>query len=265
MTFLTIGKSGHVLQEQAEVAQPAEKGRQMGLDRLFVYPLSLIAAGSTLATTIFDVNWGALVGSLGAAGMAAAGGYLAFRSNKTKADQADRSAKIKDYEDEKQARIRLEAAEAKARLRLMRDEAAARLQIQREQEAANKESLQAKVQSLEAELKEKRKQWHDQYDHQTGMLDKVRADLWLAQLQIARMEGQLGVTDRVHSEAINANADNIIAVAQSTGTALPAPTPHVEPIASGSGDDFEPFLPRFPDNHGPDGPPDSRINPNNPR
>lgn len=132
--------------------------------------------------------------------------------------------------------------------------------------------MEADLAKTRGDLAESRDRNHKVRNQMQGIIYELQAKADFAEkkavdaaVRAARLEGQLGITEKIHSEAINANADNIVAVAQSTGTALPAPTPHVEPIASGSGDDFEPFLPRFPDNHGPDGPLDSRINPTNPR
>lgn len=250
MTFLEIGKSGDVLQETAEVAvQKSGKGRVMGIDRLL--PVSLTVAGSVLGTALLDVNWGALAGTIGAGGMAVAGAYFAFMSNKTKAFVADQAAKLEVAERAENSRIELLERESAARLKIQRAEAAARVKIQREQEDANRVSLTAKVRQLEAKLEEKRKQWHDQADAQNGILDKVRADLFLAQIRVAKLEGQLGVTDKAHSEAINANSDNIVALGEKTRTELPAPTPHVEPIVPETDDEIAPFPGRFPDNHGP--------------
>lgn len=155
---------------------------------------------------------------------------------------------LKVSEDAENSRIELLERESVARLKIQRAEAVARIKIQRDNEAANKDSLTAQIKQLEATLLEKRKEWHDQADRQNGMLDKVRLDLWQAQLRVAKLEGQLGVTDKTHSEAINSNGENIKAIAENTGTDLPAPTPHVEPIMpdpdpeSDADDEINPFF-----------------------
>lgn len=207
----------------------------MGIDRLL--PVSLTVAGSVLGTALLDINWGALAGSIGAGGIAAAGAYFAFMSNKTKAYKEEQAAKLEVAEKAENSRIELLERESAARLKIQRAEAVARLKLQREQDDANKVSLSARVKELETKLDEKRKQWHEEANRQGGLFTKVQAELRMAELRVAKLEGQLGITDKLHADAINANIENINIVAEKTGVSLPIHPPHVDPIAPPPSDD----------------------------
>jgi hypothetical protein len=93
------------------------------------------------------------------------------------------------------------------------------------------------VEKLSADLAESRRRRHEESDRTTSILLNQ-------QLEIAHLKGQLGITDRLHSEGINANAENILAVAERTGTSLPNSPPRVNPVVDSDNDYFTPNDPR---------------------
>lgn len=122
--------------------------------------------------------------------------------------------------------------------------------------------LEGDLAATKQELAGSRQRRHQDANRFNGILMELQAKNLLAErkaneaaIRVARLEGQLSTTDKAHSEAINANSDNIIAVAAKTDTELPAPVPHVEPIGPivpDTDDEITPFAPRFSDNNGPD-------------
>lgn len=163
-----------------------------------------IGVGATGAAALMDLNFAGIMAGLGVLGTG--GLALWYQYNQTK-------------------------------LKIYREFEAGKLEVQKLQEDANKASLAAKVRELETKLDQKRKQWHEEANRQGGLFMKVQAELRLAELRVAKLEGQLGAIDRSHAENINANTKNIDVVAERAGVQPPEHPPPVEPIVPAPPDD----------------------------
>jgi len=100
---------------------------------------------------------------------------------------------------------------------------------------------------VRAELEANRKKRHDDANRFNAKFAEVQVQLIESNIKVARLEGQLGQTDKTHASAINANSENIGAIAQRTGTDLPVNAAHVEPIISDSDSGIRSF-PELPGN-----------------
>jgi hypothetical protein len=89
------------------------------------------------------------------------------------------------------------------------------------------------IQTLSKELQEAREGRHADANRFEKMIRATEVRLLDSNLKIANLEGRLGITDKTHARAINASSDNINALAEHTGTDLPAPSPHLP--ANGNG------------------------------
>lgn len=201
----------------------------MDIERLI--PVSLGVVSSVVATALYDINWGGVAAAIGTAGATIGGALWNISRNKTKAYAASEAAKLKVFEDSEAAKLKVFRDSEAAKLKVLRAAEAARMEIQKQQDDANKVSLSARVKELETKLDQKRKLWHEEANRQTGLFMKMEAQLWEAKLRVAKLEGQLGITDKLHAAAINANAENINIVAEKTGVPLAVHPPHVDPIA----------------------------------
>jgi hypothetical protein len=114
------------------------------------------------------------------------------------------------------------------------------------------QSYSAKVTKLEADLHQSRKNNHDERQRSNGTIVRLQEDFFRSQKRVANLEGRLGITDQAHSNAINANADNIHALADQTGVTLPEREPHLDPYVHRG------------DNHNPGHTPTIRTGPESP-
>lgn len=89
------------------------------------------------------------------------------------------------------------------------------------------------IEDLRADLLTTRQKRHGDANRINGLQLELTAE----KMRTARLEGQLGVIDKSHSSAINENAANTQAIAEQTGSVLPSPLPHVDPVV-GSDDEL---------------------------
>jgi hypothetical protein len=100
-----------------------------------------------------------------------------------------------------------------------------------------------RIEQLSKDLSTSRDRRHAEANRFNAVLLDLRAELEQEKVHRARLEGQLGVTDKSHAEAINVTAENTESIARQTGTKLSRPIPHVEPsLFTDSGDELSPFI-----------------------
>lgn len=92
------------------------------------------------------------------------------------------------------------------------------------------EAQNVEIQSLRDEIRKARENRHADANRFGGQISVLELKLYEADVRYARLEGKLGITDVTHAKAINANSENIVAVAEQTGTQLPLDSPHIEPV-----------------------------------
>lgn len=68
---------------------------------------------------------------------------------------------------------------------------------------------------------------HQMRNDFNGVLTSVQAELMEANLRVARLEGQLGVTAKTHAKAINTISDTVAEVAERVVPPVDVPHPHL--------------------------------------
>lgn len=92
------------------------------------------------------------------------------------------------------------------------------------------QQVASQLAKLQDEFKASQQRGHERHNQTNGLLQKSNLELTEARLQIARLEGQLGVT----ATAVVANSANAKALAEQTGAKLPVAVPMISPVPSAS-------------------------------
>lgn len=120
------------------------------------------------------------------------------------------------------AETRAQGEENREAIEEVKRKAADEIAAARAEAARVKAEAESRIREVEASSSRKR---HD-------LADQLNAQLLAARTEILSLKSQLGLTDQVHTEAINTVAENVKTIAEQMDPPVPVELPHLTPRSS---------------------------------